>query len=87
MQFPNLWDCNVDFNDWYECVYDSASSVAVKITSFDLNRHELGMKLMDESETAKKVQIEFLSTSSIHKLGLKYEEDRDKLVTKYSNGP
>ena len=82
----NLWDCNVDY-EWWEHIYDSARSMGVVITSFDTDRHEIGLKIMDCEEVAKNLSIEYLTTSPLYKIGNKFVDDRIELVKKYSTAP
>jgi hypothetical protein len=46
-----LWDINIDFGDWYESVYEDAETIGLKITGFDLDRHQISGHMTKDAET------------------------------------
>jgi hypothetical protein len=76
----NLCDINIDF-DWYDCTYEDAERIGLKIESFDLDRniHATG-KLLTNSETvAEKIIKEHGVDCSTWKLASNYLFDRRKI--------
>lgn len=44
-----LWDLNVD-HDWWDCTYDDAKIAGLKITSFDIDRHDITGRFIEFAE-------------------------------------
>lgn len=52
-----LYDLNVDF-DWWDGIYDDANTIGLKITSFDLYRHDITGNLTEDMPTVCKLIME-----------------------------
>lgn len=51
-----LRECQ-QFDEWWESTYDDARNVHLKITSFDLSRHEIEGQFMQSAETTAKAIV------------------------------
>jgi len=83
----NLRDINVSY-EWWDDTYYDAKEVGLEIKSFDLdrNRHATG-KFIDGIENVARLIIENHGAHcETHKTALSYQQDRDALVSKLSDG-
>jgi len=58
--------------------------VGVVITNFDIDRHEIGLKIVDEELTINKILSEHGEECSTYKLAKKVLADKEALVRKYA---
>lgn len=83
----NLHDINVD-HEWWDCTYDDAMNIGIKITSFDLGRAhsitgELQHSLNESCDLILKNHGEDCKTTAIAK---RYLAQWSDLVEQYSDG-
>jgi hypothetical protein len=89
----NLSDINVNF-DWWDCTYDDAQNVGIKITGFDIDRGAYceGDFIDSAATVAYKILSEHGDTCDTHKTALRFlddikknftEEDLDKLEDEF----
>jgi len=78
---------NVDF-EWWECTYEDATNVLLKITSFELDRSRniTGEFVEGAEETANKIIAEHGETCETFTTATNYLAERAELVKKYSDG-
>ena len=77
-------DINVDF-DWWECVYEDAERVGLKISGFDLYPMNIAIEFTDDAVfTAAKILSEH--DGDTRTLALAFDAGRDDLVKKHSDG-
>lgn len=83
----SLYDINVDY-DWWDCTYEDAANIGLKITSFDLdrNKHAKGKFIEDADYCARKIIAEHGNSCETYKLAKNYFAEYNDLVTKYSDG-
>lgn len=82
----NLWDINMR-HYWWDSMYEDAKNVGVEIGSFDLERGEkCKVEVYDYLETARKIIQKHCPTCDTHKNAVQFIEERDALVSKYSDG-
>lgn len=83
----NLSDINVS-HDWWDCTYDDAENIGLKITSFDLdrNRGAKGKFITSGSEVAEKIMQEHGESCETFKTAEQFLSDWANLVIKYSDG-
>ena len=83
----NLRDVNVSY-EWWDATYYNAKEIGLAIESFDLdrNRHATG-KFIDRVENvARLIILTHGAHCETHKTALAYQQDRDALVSKLSDG-
>ena len=82
-----LYDINVNY-DWWDCTYDDAANIGLKITSFglDRNKHAQGEFTQDADYCARKIIADHGDMCETHKLAKNYFAEYNDLVTKYSDG-
>lgn len=82
-----LYDCNVD-SEWWNCTYEDAENIGLKITSFDIDRasYVKGNFIESAEETAEKIIKEHGESCETYKTASNYLKDRAELVKKYSDG-
>jgi L-rhamnose mutarotase len=82
-----LYDINVD-HEWWDCIYEDAKNVGIKITEFDLdgNRHAKIEFTEGAEYTAEKITQEHGCECETYKTAAAYIKDRTELVKKYSDG-
>lgn len=83
----NLSDINVS-HDWWDCTYDDAENIGLKIKSFDLdrNRHAKGVFITSGCEVAEKIMSEHGESCETFKTAAQFLSDWANLVIKYSDG-
>jgi len=76
------------WDDWYECVYDDAENVGIKITGFDIGRGwDIDLKFVSSAyESASKMMKEHGETCETYKTSKDFITDWDALVFKHSDG-
>ena len=82
-----LADINVD-HDWWDCLYEDAKTVGIKLTSFDLDRSRgaTGNFIEGAEDTANLVIDNHGEPCETYKTSQGYISDRAELVKKYSDG-
>lgn len=77
----NYSDINVDY-EWWDCTYDDAKTVELKITSFDLdrNRHCEGEFFESAEETAHLIIDNHGEHCETYQTAKNYLKERDKLI-------
>lgn len=72
-------------DDWWECTYDDAKSIGLKITSFglDRNRHAKGEFLASAPECAESIIKEHGETCETYKTAKAYLQSLEQLDLKY----
>ena len=80
----NLYDCNVNY-EWWECMYDDAENIGLKITSFDLdrNRHAKGEFNLSPAEVAQNILNEHGNMCETYKTAEKFLSDFNPLFADY----
>lgn len=82
----NLRDINVDY-EWWEHIYEDASTIGLRITSFDLdrNRNATGefMVLGGGEQCASLIMVEHGDTTDTYKLAKTYLAELETLKVKY----
>jgi len=83
----NLCTINVDY-DWWECTYDDAKQISLKITGFDLdrNKHCTGKLIEGMTECCRLIIANHGEHCETYKTAISYLSDYDDLVLKYSDG-
>jgi len=83
----NNYDVNVD-SDWWDCTYEDAENICLKITGFDIDRGNYCKCNFTESaeETANLIIENHGQNCETYKDAEKYLENRAELVKKYSDG-
>jgi hypothetical protein len=75
-----LWDINVD-HDWYESVYEDAENIGLKITEFDIDRHQINGTFETYAElAAHKIIAEHGENCETYKDAQTYLKDLAKLT-------
>jgi hypothetical protein len=79
---------DVYWYDWWECIYDDAENVGMKITHFDTGRGwDIGLKFIESAyDVAQKIMKEHGQACQTYKTAAKFVNDWAELVAKYSNG-
>lgn len=74
--------------DWWDCTYEDAKNIGLKLTGFDLdrNRHATGKWLWSALETAHKIIEDHGEHCETYQTAKDYLVTRDELVKKYSDG-
>jgi len=81
-----LWDINLDY-DWWESTYEDAKNVGIKIDGFDIYRGYCKIDNYDSwNEVADKIISEHGDSCETYKYAKEFLENRDDLVSKYSDG-
>ena len=83
----NLYDINVNY-EWWDCEFEDAKTVFLKITEFDLdrNRHCKGQFIESAEETAEAILREHGESCETYQTAKNYLDERTALVAKYSDG-
>jgi len=83
----NLADINVD-HDWWDCTYEDAVQVKLRITGFDLdrNRHCTGEFIEGAEDTANAILTSHGDKCETYQTARGYLDERAELVKKYSDG-
>lgn len=83
----NLYDINVDY-EWWQYTYDDAERIGLKISEFDLDRGNYckGKFIKDAEEVCKLIFENHGEQCETYKTAKTFEEDKAKLVVKYSDG-
>ena len=83
----SLLDINVD-NNWWECIYDDAKEIGLKITGFDLdrNKHCTGKLTITAWESSDNIMSEHGEICETYKLAKNFIYEWDELVKKHSDG-
>jgi hypothetical protein len=81
-------DNDVYWYDWWECIYDDAKNVGIKITHFDTGRGwDIGLKFIESAyDAAQKIIKEHGKTCETYKTAEQFVKDWAELVAKYSDG-
>jgi len=81
------WDINVD-DGWWECVYDDAKNIGLKITGFDIDRGSYceGKFIWAAEEVASEIFKQHGKECETYKTASSFMADRDALVAKHSDG-
>ena len=79
-----LRDINVD-GKWWDCTYDDAKEIGLKITSFDLdrNRHAKGKFLLAANEVAQNILNEHGESCETYKTAKAFMEDWQPIFNDY----
>lgn len=84
-----LGNTNVD-NDWWNCIYDDAAAVGIKITGFDLSEHSCSYchgEFTDDAENiAEKISATHGETCETYKTASKFIKAHNELINEYSDG-
>jgi|LakMenEpi03Aug12_release.lakeMendotaPanAssembly.Ray.scaffolds.fasta_scaffold1071204_1 hypothetical protein len=82
-----LRDINIH-DSWWECIYDDAQNIGLKITSFDLDRHRHanGKLLYSANEVADLIKSNHGESCDTYKLACVFFDEYNDLVKKYSDG-
>jgi len=76
----NFADVNVDY-DWFDFVYDDAKNVGLEITSFDIDRRDIGIKFLESAEhTADKIMDEHGDMCGTYQTAKNYLVERDRIL-------
>lgn len=77
-------DINVDFN-WWECTYDDAENIGLKITGFDLerNKHASGNLTLSACEVAQNIINEHGETCKTHQTALSFLDKWNPVFANY----
>jgi len=76
----SLWDLNVS-HEWWECLFDDAKRIGLKITSFYIDRHEIEGDLVEyPEEVARIIENEHGGKSGTVSTSIDYLEKREKLI-------
>jgi len=83
----NYYNINVDY-EWWECLYEDAKTVLLKIDGFDLDRNRscTGGFIEAADDTAKAILENHGKACETYQTASEYLEERQKLVEKYSDG-
>ena len=83
----DLYIVNVE-PDWFDCTYDDADDIGIKISGFDIGRGAYckGDFIESAEETAQKIVDNHGKDCETYKTATTYLKDRTKLVKKYSDG-
>lgn len=75
-------------HEWWDCQYEDAKTIRLKITAFDLdrNRHCEGVFIEYAEDTAKKIIKEHGEACETYQTATNYLAERAALVKKYSDG-
>ena len=76
-----LYDINVQF-DWWDCTYDDAESVGLKITGFDIGRgSSCDIDFTEDAcFTAHKIKEEHGAMCETHQTAVNFLKERDEIV-------
>jgi hypothetical protein len=79
---------DVYWHDWWECIYDDAENVGIKITGFNTGRGwDISFKFIDSAyDSAQKIIKEHGQACQTYKTAAKFVNDWAELVAKYSDG-
>lgn len=81
-----LCDINVD-HAWWECTYEDAKNVGMKIKSFDCYRNDIEIDfLYSMDDIATKIMSDHGNECGTYKLSSSFLQSREELVAKYSDG-
>ena len=80
----NLYEINVYF-DWWECTYDDAIRIGLRITGFDLdrNRHAKGKFLLSANEVAQNILNEHGEQCETYKTASEFLEEWNPIFAEY----
>jgi hypothetical protein len=82
----SLYDCNVN-REWWDCTYEDAKTVNIKITGFDIDRSYCEGDFMESAEETANLIIENHGKDcKTYKTAANYLKERKELVEKYSDG-
>ena len=83
----NLADINV-VHDWWDCMYEDAANVLLKLTEFDIDRGSYckGDFIEYAEDTANKIITEHGKSCETWGTATNYIAERAELVKKYSDG-
>ena len=83
----NLYDLNVD-HDWWQFTYEDAEQIGCKIQGFDLDRANYCNLIFNDSpeDVARDILKEHGQKCETYKTAKQFLNDRDNLVSKYSDG-
>ena len=83
----NLYDINVD-RDWWDCTYEDAANVGLKITEFDIERGSYceGKLTLPAQATCKKIIQDHGAGCDTYKLAQKYLPQFELLEEKNEEG-
>jgi len=83
----NLADINVDYG-WWDCTYEDAARIKLRITEFDLdrNRHCAGEFIEDAKDVASAILNQHGNKCETYQTARGYLDERAELVKKYSDG-
>ena len=81
----NLRDINVDYN-WWDCTYDDAAQIGLRITEFDLDHKSISGKFIDSAPAvAEAILAEHGKICETYKTAKSFLSDLDELTGKYPN--
>jgi len=79
----DMYDINV-YDPWWEFIYEDANDIGLDITGFDLRGSIDGGFTYDGLHTCLNILDKHGEDTETYKLAKQFNEDRDKLVAKYS---
>jgi len=77
----NLYDINVDY-EWWECTFDDAENVGIKLTEFDTGRAQMirGEWIEDACHAARKIEDEHGDECDTCKTTEDFIQERDEIL-------
>lgn len=80
-----LWDINIFYGDWWECTFEDATQVKLKLTEFELDRGSYcrGEFIEDAKDTADAIVENHGKTCETRKTAEEFIVDSAKLYMKY----
>lgn len=76
----SLYDLNVD-HEWWDSVYDDAENIGLKITSFDIDHHEIEGKFINTAIfTAEAIKKNHGESCETYKTAMEYFSEREKVI-------
>ena len=80
-----LWSINVDY-DWWNYIYFDAEDIGCKITSFDMDRGEIGFEFTSEAEkVAQNILKTLIPDRDKYKTAQLFLESQNRTLDKYCN--
>lgn len=79
----DMWDINVH-DSWWDYIYEDANDIGLDITGFDLRGSIDGKFTYDGLHACLNILDKHGEATEKYKIAKKFNEDRDKLVAKYS---
>lgn len=78
-----FWDVNVDY-EWWEGIYEDAKNIGLKITSFDVDRHEIeGYFELSAAEIAANIFRDHGEICETYKNANDFMKEHDPIFSNY----